>query len=261
MRRFSVICFSVKRHSYPLPLTTLTHRSGLEKDILTTSLTPRRALQLERRSAPQNKLSGGPKAYRSRMRYLLFMLLALPATGLQMAAAHATIVLGHFEVLPGRPAEGAPLQLRLRLEDPTQVPIQDAVVFADLRPAGQPNAEPVRAEFSETQTPGTYEAMTTLAQPGPYRIVLRDRTYRQEEATATLTQPLRVGGANTAQDFNFPPTATGSAGWRTWLLWLLGLPLVAALLVTVLVLTRGDGKAAKASEKPTSGNSPSATRK
>ena len=197
------------------------------------------------------------------MRYLfltlLTLLLALPATGLQTAAAHATIVLGHFEVLPERPAEGAPLQLRLRLEDPTQVPIQDAVVFADLRPAGQPDAEPVRAEFSETQTPGIYEATTTLAQPGPYRIVLRDQTYRQEEATATLTQPLRIGSpstasntalntasnntaqANPAQDFNFPPTATGSAGWRTWLLWLLGLPIVAALLVTVLVLTRGDG--------------------
>lgn len=171
----------------------------------------------------------------------LFMLVLLGLTEIQTAAAHATLVLGHLEVLPERPAESAPLELRLRLEDPTQVPIQDAAVFADLRPMGQPDAEPVRAEFSETQTPGTYEATATLARPGPYRVVLRDQTYRQEEATATLTEPLRVGGANTAQDFNFPPTATGSAGWRTWLLWLLGLPLVAALLVTVLVLTRGGG--------------------
>ena len=121
--------------------------------------------------------------------------LLLPVTGLQTAAAHATIVLGHLEVLPEHPATNTPLELRLRLEDPTQVPIQDAVVFADLSPAGQPKAEPVRAEFSETQTPGTYAATTTLAQPGPYQIVLRDQTYRQEEARATLSEPLRVGGA------------------------------------------------------------------
>ena len=193
-----------------------------------------------------------------RFSLLTLMLVLAGFTGLQTAAAHATIVLGHFEVLPQRPAEGAPLELRLKLEDPTQVPIQDAVVLADLKPVGQPDAKPIRAEFSETQTPGTYEAMTTLTQPGPYQIVLRDRTYRQEEATATLTQPLRVGNPNTApnaqtnraQDFNFPPTATGSAGWRTWLLWLIGLPLVAALLVTVLVLTRGERENAEPSNNP-----------
>ena len=190
------------------------------------------------------------------MRFTLLTLLSVLAglTGLQTAAAHATIVLGHFEVLPERPAEGAPLQLRLKLEDPTQVPIQDAVVLADLRPVRRPHAEPTRAEFSETQTPGTYEATATLAQPGPYRIVLRDQTYRQEEATATLAEPLRIGNsgparANSAQDFNFPPTATGSAGWRTWLLWLLGLPIVAALLVTVLVLTRGNNEETKKATK------------
>ncbi len=193
------------------------------------------------------------------MRATLLSLVLLGLAGtLQTAAAHATIVLGHLEVAPARPAEGAPLTLRLRLEDPTQVPTEDAVVFAELRPArssaAQPAAEPVRAEFSETATPGIYEAKTTLAQTGPYRILLRDQTYRQEEATAALTEPLRIGGANPAQDFNFPPTATGSAGWQTWLLWLIGLPLVAALLVTVLVLTRGDGKASgEPPEKPAPG--------
>ena len=187
------------------------------------------------------------------MRLTSFLLVLLAFAGISAAAAHATIVLGHFEVLPARPAAGAPLTLRLGLEDPTQVPIQDAVVFAELRPTHNPNAAPIRAEFNETATPGTYEATTTLPRAGAYRVLLRDQTYRQEEATATLAAPLRVGGANAAQDFNFPPTATGAAGWRSWLLWLIGLPLVAALLVTVLVLTRGssepDSKAAKTSTK------------
>ena len=176
------------------------------------------------------------------MRVTLFILILLGLTGTHTAAAHATIVLGHFEVAPARPAAGAPVTLRLRLEDPTQIPIQDAVVFAELRPVQNPAAEPVRAEFAETDTAGVYEGTVALPQPGPYRILLRDQTYRQEEANAALSGPLRVGGANPAQDFNFPPTATGSAGWRTWLLWLIGLPIVAALLVTVLVLTRGDGE-------------------
>ena len=186
------------------------------------------------------------------MRVTLLVLLLLGFAGTHTAAAHATIVLGHFEIEPARPVADAPITLRLRLEDPTQVPIEDAVVFAELRPAQNPAAEPVRAEFTETDAAGVYEGTVTPLQPGPYRVLLRDQTYRQEEANATLAEPLRVGSPNPAQDFNFPPTATGSAGWRTWLLWLIGLPIVAALLVTVLVLTRGDGETpGNASEKST----------
>ena len=53
--------------------------------------------------------------------------------------------------------------------------------------------------------------------------------------------------------FVFPPTATGPQGLRTWLLWLVGLPLLAGLAVTVLVLTRGPGAAAKAPPQPPGG--------
>ena len=170
------------------------------------------------------------------------------ACTLPLASAHATLVLGRFAVTPARPAADAPLTLSLQLEDPTQVPVEDAYVFAELRPESAPDAAPVRAEFSETDTVGVYEATATLQNSGPYRVLLRDQTYRQEEAQAALTGALRVGGPNTvlstvpnaAQDFVFPPTATGAAGLRTWLLWLIGLPVAAALLVTLLVLTRGD---------------------
>ena len=96
-----------------------------------------------------------------------------------------------------RPAADAPLTLSLQLEDPTQVPVEDAYVFAELRPENAPDAAPVRAEFAETDTAGVYEATATLQNPGPYRVLLRDQTYRQEEAQAALTGALRVGGPNT----------------------------------------------------------------
>lgn len=163
------------------------------------------------------------------------------------AAAHATLVLGQLEVAPAQPTVGAPFSLRLSLSDPTQVPVQDAVVRAELRPEDQPDAAPVRADFTETETAGVYRAETELPRTGSYGVVLRDQTYRQEEATARLEVPLRVGAPNDAQGFVFPPTATGGASWRTWLFWLIGLPVVAALLVTVLVLTRGDERPQEAS--------------
>lgn len=169
---------------------------------------------------------------------LAIMLLSLCSS----VSAHATLVLGTFKVTPTQPAAGSKVTLELDLTDPTQVPIEDAYVFVELRPENAPNAKPVRGDFSE-RSPGIYMAEVTLPQPGSYRIKLRDQTYRQEEASATLESPLRVsgqtiGGHNSAQTFNFPPTATGPASLRSWLLWLIGLPIVAAVVVTVLVLTR-----------------------
>jgi len=174
--------------------------------------------------------------------FILLLVSLLVSGTLSTAAAHATLVLGQFEVTPARPRVAETVTFQLELSDPTQVPIQDAQVFAELRPAGQPDAEPLRAEFSETEAAGVYRAEAELPRAGSYGVVLRDRTYRQEEASTRLEAPLRVGATNEAQGFTFPPTATGGAGWRSWLLWLIGLPIVAALLVTVLVLTKGDEK-------------------
>lgn len=169
----------------------------------------------------------------------LFMLLLFAGLS-SSAAAHATLVLGEFTVTPARPAVGERVTFQLELSDPTQVPIEDAYVFAELRPVGRPDAAPLRAEFGETETAGIYRAEAELPRAGAYEVVLRDQTYRQEEARVRLETPLRVGAVNGPQGFTIPPTATGGASWRAWLLWLIGLPVVAAVLVTVLVLTRGD---------------------
>lgn len=182
------------------------------------------------------------------VRHIFPFILLLLSGALSTATAHATLVLGQFEMTPARPTAGAPVTFRLELSDPTQVPIQDAYIFAELRPAGQPDAAPLRAEFSETETAGVYRAETELPQAGTYEVVLRDQTYRQEEARVRLEAPLRVGRDNEAQGFTFPPTATGGTSWRAWLLWLIGLPVVAAVFVTVLVLTRGDETPQEASQ-------------
>lgn len=179
---------------------------------------------------------------------ILTLLLTLLATG-SSVSAHATLVLGTFGVRPAQTRAGEPVTLELRLEDPTQVPVEDAYVFAELRPEADAGAEPVRGEFVETDEPGVYTTALTLKNPGRYSLRLRDQTYRQEEASATLESPLRVGGRNPAQSFVFPPTATGPASLRSWLLWLIGLPIVAALVVTVLVLTRGGDKSGDESAK------------
>jgi hypothetical protein len=81
-----------------------------------------------------------------------------------------------------------------------------------------------------------YTADVDLPELGTYSVRVRDRTFEWEEATASLVlvvddRPLGV------LPFILPPTQVGPAGLATWLLWLIGVPLVAGAVVTVLVLT------------------------
>ena len=165
-------------------------------------------------------------------------------SALAIAAAHATIVFGTLRVEPNPPPPSTPLELRLMIDDPTGAPVEDAVVIAQFTPAEGADldldAEPlVSTAFRETD-PGAYAADIELPTAGPYRVVLRDRTFAQEEAIQIVT--MEVGGDTPVEpiDFIFPPTATG-AGLGTWLIWLIAIPLVAGIVVTVLVLRGGSG--------------------
>ncbi len=164
----------------------------------------------------------------------------LLASVASVALAHATIVLGTLSLEPNPPQPGSQIRFRLEMIDPTQVPIEDAVVRIDVTPTARGAA--VTATFDET-APGIYEATLVLPQGGEYALLMRDQTFRQEEAQAKLLLNLD----NAAVDpipFVFPPTVTASNNLATWLVWLIGLPLVAGVVVTVLVLTggrRGDG--------------------
>ena len=162
------------------------------------------------------------------------------------ALAHATIVFGTLQSEPAVPQPGEPVNLTLQLQDPTEVPVEDAWVLAEFRPEGAPEeSEPVSVRFEEA-APGRYEAEVALPKTGTWQLLLRDQTFRQEEAQAELDFPVGTEGGGDVLSFIFPPTATGQQGVATWLVWLVALPVVAGVVVTVLVLRRSPGEEAEA---------------
>lgn len=150
--------------------------------------------------------------------------------------AHATLVLGAFQSDPVVPQAGEPFTLMLALEDPTEVPVEDAWVLAEFRPEGaSEGSEPISVRFEET-VPGRYETEVTLPNDGDWQLLLRDQTFRQEEARAELAFPVGREVDSESLFFVFPPTATGSQGLATWLIWVIILPIAAGIIVTVVVL-------------------------
>jgi hypothetical protein len=185
---------------------------------------------------------------------LVAALLASLAGG--AALAHATLVFGVATVAPDPPLPGAPFELTLRLEDPALNPIEDAVVTVELRAmpdAGLPApatealdlAPPLASTRLVETEPAVYRATLTLSTPDRYHLLVRDQTYPWEEAHASVVLSLAgesVGGL----PFILPPTQVAPRSLWTWLLWLIGLPLVAGAVVTVLVLTSAKRPAAAA---------------
>lgn len=179
------------------------------------------------------------------------------ACALGVASAHATLVFGDVAFAPDPPRPGQPLQLTLELEDPTEVPVEDALVHVEARPladgaaadgaadAGE-QTPTARSDPFEEVAPGRYQGSLVLPEAGRWALRFRDQTFRQEEATASIT--VAAGADAEAQgtvSFVFPPTATDQ-GLGVWLLWLIGVPLLVGVVVTVWVLRRPaeDGEAA-----------------
>jgi hypothetical protein len=180
----------------------------------------------------------------NRVRRLVAALLASLLTG--AALAHATLVFGVATVTPDPPLPGTPFELTLRLEDPTLTPIEDAVVTVELRampaeglPAPSTEALDLPPPLASTRLvetePAVYRATLTLA-ADRYHLLVRDQTYPWEEAHASVVLSL-AGEAVGRLPFILPPTQVAPRSLWTWLLWLVGLPLVAGAVVTVLVLT------------------------
>jgi hypothetical protein len=185
----------------------------------------------------------------------LGLLIIWPAL-LQAAGAHATLVIGNLQFSPDPPLPGAQLEIRLRLEDTLLTPVEKAHVRIELRDVdvGEPgvpasavgseateflSTEPLvsSGRFSEAPVKGTYLGRITAPAAGAYTLSVRDTTFMDEEAVANVS--LVVGGApNGVIDFVLPPTPIGPKSLSTWLVWLVGLPLLVGVITTLLVLRK-----------------------
>lgn len=152
------------------------------------------------------------------------------------AAAHATLVFGTVATEPSPPVPDAPFALTLEMRDPSDAPVEDAIVFVEA------SLESGTATVAETRleevAPGTYRADLVVGRAGAWTLRFRDRTFRQEEARASVTLNVGEDALSDSVSFIFPPTATGPQSLSTWLVWLVGLPLLAGAVVTVMVLRR-----------------------
>lgn len=172
---------------------------------------------------------------------LALLALAAPVVA-GWAAAHATLVFGTVTTEPAPPRADQPFRLRLEMRDPVDAPVEDAVVLVEATaPDGVPSVETDRFEEIDE---GVYATDLTLPEAGAWTLLFRDRTFRQEEAQATITLPVGADAATEPLSFIFPPTATGPVSLRTWLVWLIGLPLLAGVVVTLVVLRGGPASGA-----------------
>lgn len=151
-----------------------------------------------------------------------------------VALAHATIVFGTLTTDPAPPPTGTPVTIELSMVDPVDAPVEDAVVMVEAAPPD--GGETIVTDAFRESAPGVYRQELVFAQEGRWTLLLRDRTFRQEEARATVEWLVGADGDAEPVSFLFPPTATGPQRLTTWLIWLIGLPLVVGAIVTVMVL-------------------------
>lgn len=178
------------------------------------------------------------------------------AAAVASAAAHATLVFGVIRVEPDPPPPGVPFLLGITLEDPSLAPVEDAVVFVELRPmpegdlpppatAAPDLPPPLRLIRLVEREPATYHGEVDVPTAGRYHLLVRDQTFAWEEANASVV--LAVGAAPVGElPFILPPTQVAPRSLWTWILWLVGLPVAAGLVVTVLVLRAGRAPAGRA---------------
>lgn len=190
--------------------------------------------------APAPRAQGGAcrrPQHRRASALLVLLPVLLACLSPAVALAHGTVVLGAVTANPDPPRPGAPLILTVDLAKLSKAPVEGAKLEGSLRPAGRPDAAATPIAFQEYPEPyGTYRARLEAPPAGRYTLTVRDRTYPREDIRASVT--LQVGGAqpNGSLDFTFPPATGGPRSVLRWLLWLVGLPLLAGVVVTVLVL-------------------------
>jgi hypothetical protein len=163
------------------------------------------------------------------------VLVALVFAG--VAFAHPSEILGTLRSDPATPAPGVPFTLELSLEDTDEVPTESARVQAEIyRKDASQDFAAIRTDFKVTGTPGTYRTTLRLPEAGPWTVRLRERTFTHEDAAVEVEFGVRPARNPTAWEFIFAPPSPPTLG--TWLLWVVGVPLLAGAVVTASVFGR-----------------------
>lgn len=184
------------------------------------------------------------------MKRTLLTLLACAA--LSWVAAHPMVVIGHLSIEPNPPEPGAEVHVDILLEEQTQKPVPDAIMFMEFRtiPADYDLNDPDRTPlldlpiFYKTDLPleeyaeARYRITFPVPEKGSYYLTIRDRTYPAEDAIATIEFETGLEKPYTDKELLFilPPTDITPAKLSTWIAWLIAIPLIAGIVVTVLVL-------------------------
>lgn len=163
---------------------------------------------------------------------------------LGIAWAHQSLLFAHVTTRPAIPVAGEAFALSVRVTDSSHRQVSGVNLLARLDVDGadsdrsvdarEPVLEaPLRATSGSGEYRGRFEAMPS----GVYRLTLIEVDDGRSKASATGN--LSVGGSSAVDlQLLLPPSGQGRLG--TWLVWLVGLPVLAGLLVTVLVLTGRD---------------------
>ena len=160
--------------------------------------------------------------------------------------SHASVVIVTLTITPRSPEANQNFQIELYLEDPLQTPVEDAIILVEAS-MQEVDSVPIIANLTENSA-GTYQTNIKLPQEGTWELFFRDKTFKQEEATALTS--ITVGTENPKRiEFIFPPTQISSNNLWVWLIWVIGLPIVAALIVTVLVLSSGKAENSKSKSR------------
>jgi hypothetical protein len=194
------------------------------------------------RAAPALPLGISPAAERCPSVALpVVLLIALFLAG--SAAAHQSLLFAHVRTRPAAPPAGEPFELLVHLTDSSHRDVTGVELVARVAHVAVAGAdegaggaqEPAGAtRLSAEPGSGRYRALVPARPAGEYRLTLEEIVDGQSETSAS-TQIVVGGEAPVEMQLVLPPS--GRSGLGTWLVWLVGLPLLAGLLVTLLVLT------------------------
>lgn len=175
------------------------------------------------------------------------LLMALLWTG--MAQAHEELLFAQISSSPPAPVANEPFELQVRLTESSGRPVTDVNLVASLRESVEESADETAAQGEisggirlRAAAAGNYTGRMDAVAEGVYQLSLVEVVGGRTEASGSVL--VEIGSDNPLEgELLLPPS--GGSGFGSWLVWLVGLPLLAGLLVTLLVFTGRGGNEEK----------------